>query len=54
MLKAAQARNSLAQPQFGPAYSSLRLQSRVLRSPSGNAFCTDQGSGVSTVDFIAD
>jgi hypothetical protein len=32
MLRAAQARNSLSQPQLRTAYSSLRLQSRVLRS----------------------
>jgi hypothetical protein len=36
LLRAAQARNSLAQPQLRAAYSSLRLQSRVLRSQSGN------------------
>jgi hypothetical protein len=36
LLRAAQARNSLAQPQLRAAYSSLRLQSRVLRSQSGD------------------
>jgi hypothetical protein len=38
MLRNAQARNSLAQPQLRAAYSSLRLQPRVLRSRSGNGF----------------
>jgi hypothetical protein len=49
MLRAAQARNSLAQPQLRAAYSSLRLQSRVLRSQSGNGIWRGQDSGVSIV-----
>ena len=42
LLRAAQARNSLAQPQLRAAYSSLRLQSRVLRSQSGNGIWRGQ------------
>jgi hypothetical protein len=42
MLRAAQARNSLAQPQLRAAYSSLSLQSRALRSRSGNGICRGQ------------
>jgi hypothetical protein len=49
MLRAAQARNSLAQPQLRAAYSPLRLQSRVLRSQSGNGIWRGQDSGVSIV-----
>ena len=44
MLMAAQARNSLAQPQLRVVYPSLTLQSRVLRS---------QDSGVSILVYIA-
>jgi hypothetical protein len=47
LLRAAQAQNSLAQPQLRAAYSSLRLQSRVLRSQSGNGIWRGQDSGVS-------
>jgi hypothetical protein len=49
MLRAAQARNSLAQPQLRAACSSLRLQSRVLRSQSGNGIWRGRDSGVSIV-----
>jgi hypothetical protein len=34
------------------AYSSLRLQSRVLRSQSGNGIWRGQDSGVSIVAFV--
>jgi hypothetical protein len=49
LLRAAQGRNSLAQPQPRVAYSPLRLQSRVLRSQSGNGIWRGQDSGVSIV-----
>jgi hypothetical protein len=49
---AAQARNSLAQPQLRAAYSSLRLQPRVLRSRSGNGIWRGQDSGVSKVENV--
>jgi hypothetical protein len=52
LLRAAQARNSLTQPQLRAAYSSLRLQSRVLRSQSGNGIWRGQDSGVSIGVFI--
>jgi hypothetical protein len=52
MLRAAQARNGLAQPQPRAAYSSLRLQSRVLRSQSGNGIWRGQDSGVSILVYI--
>jgi hypothetical protein len=52
MLSAAQAQNSLAQPQLRAAYSSLRLQSRVLRSQSGNGIWRGQDSGVSIVASV--
>jgi hypothetical protein len=42
MLSAAQTQNSLAQPQLKAAYSSLRLQSRVLRSRSENGIWRGQ------------
>jgi hypothetical protein len=42
LLRVAQARNSLAQPQLRVAYSSLRLRSRVLRSQSGNGIWRGQ------------
>jgi hypothetical protein len=51
MLRAAQARNSLAQPQLRAAYSSLMLQSHVLRSQSGNVGRRGQDLGVSNVVF---
>jgi hypothetical protein len=52
LLRAAQARNSLAQPQLRAAYSSLRLQSRVLRSQSGNGIGRGQDSGVDIVGNV--
>jgi hypothetical protein len=54
MLRAAQARNSLAQPQLRAAYSWLRLQSCVLRSQSGNGIWRGQDSGVSIVVLAPD
>ena len=51
LLRAAQTRNSLAQPQLRAAYSSLRLQSRVLRSRSGNEIWRGQDWCASIVAF---
>jgi hypothetical protein len=52
MLRAAQAWNSLAQPQLRIAYSSLRLQSLVLRSQSGNGIWRGQDSGGGPLFFL--
>jgi hypothetical protein len=52
LLRAAQARNSLSQPQLRAAYSSLSLQSRVLRSQSGNGIWRGQDSGVSMMALV--
>jgi hypothetical protein len=53
LLRPAQARTTLAQPQLRAAYSSLRLQSRALRSRSGNGIWRGQDSGVSIVATCA-
>jgi hypothetical protein len=52
MLRGALARNSLAQPQLRLLNSSPRLQSRVLRSQSGNGIWRGQDSVVSIVASI--
>jgi hypothetical protein len=44
--------SGLAQPQLRAAYSSLRLQSRVLRSQSGNGIWRGQDSGMDIVGNI--
>jgi hypothetical protein len=46
LLRTAQARNSLTQPQLRAAYSWLRLQSRVLRSRSENGIWREVKIGV--------
>jgi hypothetical protein len=54
MLRAALAGNSLAQPQLRAAYSSLSLQSRVLRSRSGNGIWRGQDWCVSIGELVGD
>jgi len=54
LLRAAQAQNSLTQPQLRAAYLSLTLQSRVLRSQSGNGIWRGQDSCASIAAFGRD